>query len=65
LYSSVKPSSVKGGCTCENWDVGTNNKLLGGPGQIRKIQCGREPARGSVRPEDEAGMDIFARCFKR
>ncbi len=39
---------VKGGCTCEIQIVGTNNKLLGGPRQTRKIQYGRELARDSV-----------------
>ncbi len=44
---------VKGGYTCEIWIVGKNNKLL------------EELARGSVLPEDEARMDIFARYFKK
>ncbi len=43
----------------------TNNKLLGGPRQTRKIQYGREVTRGSVYPKDEAEMDIFARCLKK
>jgi hypothetical protein len=42
-----------------------NNKLLVGPRQIRKIQYGRELAKGSVKPEDEPRIYIFARCFKR
>ncbi len=39
---------VKGGNTCETQVMGTNNKLLGGLRQTRKIQYGRELARGSV-----------------
>jgi hypothetical protein len=42
-----------------------NNKLLRGPRQIRKKQYGRDLAKGSVKPEDEARIDIFARCFER
>jgi hypothetical protein len=38
---------------------------LGGPRQTRKIQFGRELTRGSVEPEDEVKMDVFARCFKK
>jgi hypothetical protein len=33
---------VKGGCIGEIWIVGTNNKLLGGLRQLRKIQFGRD-----------------------
>jgi hypothetical protein len=39
--------------------------LLGGPRQIRKIIYRRELAKGSVEPDDEAGMDVFVRCCKR
>jgi hypothetical protein len=42
-----------------------NNKLLGGPRQTRKIQYEGELTRDSVKPEDEAKMDVFARCFKK
>jgi hypothetical protein len=30
---------IKGECMCEIWIVGRNNKLLGGPRQIRRIQA--------------------------
>jgi hypothetical protein len=43
--------------------VGTNNKLLGGPRQIRKMQYGRELAQGSVKPEDKIEMDVL--CASR
>ncbi len=48
---------------CES--LGANNKLLGGPGQIGKIQHGKELTKGSVKLEDKARMDVFARCFKK
>ncbi len=54
---------VKGVYTCEIWIVGTNNKLLSGPRQTRKIQYRREMAKGSVKPKDEARMDVFTRCW--
>ncbi len=48
---------------CES--LGANNKPLGRPGQTRKIQHGRELTIGSVKLEDEARMDILARCCKK
>jgi hypothetical protein len=30
----------KGGCTCETWNSGTNNKILGGSRQTRKVHVG-------------------------
>jgi hypothetical protein len=29
-----------GGCTCETWNGGTNNKILGGPRQTRTVHVG-------------------------
>jgi hypothetical protein len=55
LVANIKGLGIK---------CGTNKKLLGGPRQIGKIQYRRELARSSVEPEDEARMNIFARCFK-
>ncbi len=54
----------KGGCTCEIWIVGTNNKLLGGPRQTRWTQVRNGLGKGSAWPEDEARMDVFVRCCK-
>jgi hypothetical protein len=45
--------------------LGANNKLLGGPEQIGKIQHRRELTKGSVKLNDEARINIFARCFKK
>ncbi len=45
--------------------LGANNMPSGGPGQTRKIQHGRELTLGSVKLEDEARMDILARCCKK
>ncbi len=43
------PLVVKGGCMCETYNVGANNKMLGGPGQTRKIQYRRELAQFNPR----------------
>jgi hypothetical protein len=41
---------VKGQWVCKIWIGGTNNKLLGGPRQIRKTQYRRKRAKGSFWP---------------
>jgi hypothetical protein len=59
-----RPVVRRGGhVKCES--LGANNKPLGRTGQTRKIQHGRELTMGSVKLEDEARMDILARCFKK
>jgi hypothetical protein len=57
------PDSYEG-VKCETRSIGTNSKILGGPGQTRNILEKKDQEKLSL-SLDRGHKDVFARCSKK
>jgi hypothetical protein len=65
LCTRVKLSSCQGRVHVWNMNRWDTHQDTGWDKANKEDTCRRELARGSVWPEDEAKMDVFARCSKK